>query len=1441
MPAAWQDLFGSWPLPRYEHGLAYDSDRKRIVIFGGRDGSSALFAETWEWDGARKGWIERADTAGSPAERAGLAMAYDPVRKKTFLFGGWQPSAGVYANDQWEWDGPTGTWQERLTTGMQPSARYGHTMVYDPDRARVVMFGGFGGPSRTRLNDIWEWDGTGWMDRTPSAAATKPTARYDAAMVYDASRKKIVLYGGNTGTAAPPGGTYVDETWEWDGAAGAWTMATVTTGMSISSSYVGNSYHALAYDSDHGRVYFYGAWDHIYQLNPGMPATWTLATTSKTDTATPPAPSGGVMYDPSQGSMFTFTNNTGYYRDTWEWYPTDGTWANRSTPDQVATPVGRTYPAMAYDSKHGNLMLFGGSLAGASRQDTWQWSSTGQSWTDLTNLNAKPTGRYQSAMVYDSVRDQLVMFGGYNSSTGSLDDLWTWSPMNKNWSPITISGTRPTARSGHLMYYDPVHDKVMMFFGAGNQIWELDPKVDPTVASPWKDRSPTSGFPNIGNPEYAYDHDRGKLVVFGQNYNGTTYLPDFWEWDVTTGLWAERPIPAGATRPYNRTGHTISYDGARRVVVLFGGYISETGIPAAYANDSWEWDGNTGIWSETTPTGMKPLPRQNSLMIFDPLHGSTLLTNFGNYVPSDNTYGPNELWEYAPNSAPRPNGAACSVATASACMSGNCVDGVCCAQSSCPGMCQACNVPGKGGVMGGTCANVLPGTPDDSCGAGQSCDANQQCKSQNGQACGSFTDCGSGHCADGVCCDTDCNDVCKVCNLNGKRGACSFVPAGNEDPVGAPACVSDPDQGRACDGNGVCANVQKANGQPCTAGKQCTSGNCIDGVCCNSTCTALCYACNVPLNPGNCTTILPGQQDHSASMTTASGTTVVTCDSSTQYCLAGNCITLTPTMTKKMNGQSCGQASDCASNLCVDGLCCNGACTGQCQACNVPGQEGNCVNVPAGGTDANGSPACTGTGQFCDGTGHCQNNPQGKSLGYTCKAGTECLSGFCVDGVCCETACTDTCRACNLQPAGACSLVVPGSTDTNATTPCVTPNYCVGGGTCTKGLLANGTACVHDNDCGSNHCTDGVCCDSECAGKCRTCKNATGTCSFMADGSDDRHDCTGEGICGGVCDGQGACRFPPSGLHCRDDGCQSDGYIGTSGTCDGAGNCIFGVSQNCNGFICTHDAATNKDVCVTSCSTDPMCVTKNYCATGGTECPVDLDNGSVCNRDTQCKSGHCAFANPGDPTGFCCDRTCDKCGTCDGSTDPTMKGTCIPTPAGTDPSHDCIDSASDPTGKCGGTCNGKWACEFPKLGTVCDQCKTCDGSGKCNVKPDDDATCGDNGTIACTGLDTDCKHYRDIKVNRCAALGMCKEKNSPNFCTDFTITCDGGSDGSSSLGDGSTPAGDAAGTGDGSMMKRGGGGGCCSVASSRGSKGEALLELFAFAAVAGVARRRRRI
>ena len=108
-------------------------------------------------------------------------------------------------------------------------------------------------------------------------------------------------------------------------------------------------------------------------------------------------------------------------------------------------------------------MLFGGysSADGLVKQDTWEWSGTDANWVPRTNANAKPPGRQQGAMVYDSKRDQLLLWGG--SGTGVTNDLWSWSPTTRNWTMLTVNGTPPPNVANYPMFYDPIRDTLEIY------------------------------------------------------------------------------------------------------------------------------------------------------------------------------------------------------------------------------------------------------------------------------------------------------------------------------------------------------------------------------------------------------------------------------------------------------------------------------------------------------------------------------------------------------------------------------------------------------------------------------------------------------------------------------------------------------------------------------------------------------------------------------------------------------------------------------------------------------------------------------------------------------------------------------------------------------------------------------------------------------------------
>lgn len=159
---AWQRIAGDGPPPRQAHTMAYDTRRGVTVLFGGMGAGPMgqrrpALGDTWEFDGTR--WTRR--TGEGPSARSAAGVAYDSKRGLVIIFGG-MGTAG-FLGDTWSWDGTT--WRQIATTGPEPRAM-GY-MAYDRLRDRIVMFGGRKGWPDGDLNDTWEWDGKAWQRFTP--------------------------------------------------------------------------------------------------------------------------------------------------------------------------------------------------------------------------------------------------------------------------------------------------------------------------------------------------------------------------------------------------------------------------------------------------------------------------------------------------------------------------------------------------------------------------------------------------------------------------------------------------------------------------------------------------------------------------------------------------------------------------------------------------------------------------------------------------------------------------------------------------------------------------------------------------------------------------------------------------------------------------------------------------------------------------------------------------------------------------------------------------------------------------------------------------------------------------------------------------------------------------------------------------------------------------
>lgn len=173
------------PSPRLKCGGVYDSARGRFVIFGGKDKLGKLHADTWEYDG--KSWAPRIFLPKSPPASQGQ-MVYDVNRKVCVYVTA--SSSSSYATEVWEYDGKTWVLKKTKT---DPGITQHFALAYDPVRKLTFLFGGNGPKISWASSATWSYDGTDWKQISTKHS---PGRRIYMKMAFDLQRKVIVLHGG---------------------------------------------------------------------------------------------------------------------------------------------------------------------------------------------------------------------------------------------------------------------------------------------------------------------------------------------------------------------------------------------------------------------------------------------------------------------------------------------------------------------------------------------------------------------------------------------------------------------------------------------------------------------------------------------------------------------------------------------------------------------------------------------------------------------------------------------------------------------------------------------------------------------------------------------------------------------------------------------------------------------------------------------------------------------------------------------------------------------------------------------------------------------------------------------------------------------------------------------------------------------------------------------
>lgn len=299
------------PAGRIDGTIAFDAAGRQIFLFGG-DADSGTRNDLWAYSLDRKEWIE-ITAPGAPAARFGHTLIADAPRRRLIVFGG---QAGGFFNDTWSFDIAASTWT-RLDAGTGPSKRYGHSAIYDGAREQMVISHGF--TDAGRFDDTWAFDlrTNRWRDISPSSG--RPVRRCLHHATADAAGDQMLLFGGCASGTPMPNNCPLGDLWSFDLRTNRWTEVT---------------------------------------SNPRpQPRQWY-----------------GTAFDAARRRMIVFGGSGGgSLNDTWEFDPVARSWSQTQVSGEV--PAARNRHEGTYVPALDGVVFFGGRVGFAASNELLLFSS----------------------------------------------------------------------------------------------------------------------------------------------------------------------------------------------------------------------------------------------------------------------------------------------------------------------------------------------------------------------------------------------------------------------------------------------------------------------------------------------------------------------------------------------------------------------------------------------------------------------------------------------------------------------------------------------------------------------------------------------------------------------------------------------------------------------------------------------------------------------------------------------------------------------------------------------------------------------------------------------------------------------------------------------------------------------------------------------------------
>jgi len=336
-----------------------------------------------------------------------------------------------------------------------------------------------------------------------------------------------------------------------------------------------------------------------------------------------PGRPGLIAYDSANGRLLLLQGSYNYPFQNTQWTYSFGSKRWTEAPALGCPPYNaNSWAAMAYDSRLGRIVLFMSSYDPdpAKAGQTWAYDVGNATWMNLSPPSSPPVTSYSSvSMVYDSAAGVMVLLRtDYYCCTRG--ETWTYDPGANTWTNMSPADG-PCGKYYQALAYDSVNDILVSFGRFGDYPYMSETWTYKLSTNTWTNKTPLNTPMPRDRHTLAFDTLTSQVVLFGGNRMGTTF-GDTWTYNTTANDWTER-FPDYRNKPSDRSGHSMAYDSADHLAVIWGGNGDwpENG-------EFWAYNASAVAWTDLSPAD-QPCCRIYPQMAFDAASGEAVLFGGG--------------------------------------------------------------------------------------------------------------------------------------------------------------------------------------------------------------------------------------------------------------------------------------------------------------------------------------------------------------------------------------------------------------------------------------------------------------------------------------------------------------------------------------------------------------------------------------------------------------------------------------------------------------------------------------------------------------------------------------------------------------------------------------------------------------------------------------------